>query len=147
MLSYAFGELDGGLEAHPRLTTGAVYRASNNTMTMQKAREVLLSTAPEGFTISLSSCFNYTQNSRKGSIQSKQHHAGKNVNADLSLKKPPCTGVEQLVVNLHWSTANVNTIVDSCQDISHSLVVSKDAKSIVPTDIAPVQHPGPSWRR
>ena len=50
-------------------------------------------------------------------------------------------------MNLHWSTANVNTIVDSCQDISRSLVVSKDAKSIVPTDIAPVQHPGPSWRR
>ena len=147
VLSYAFGELEGGLEAHPRLTTGTVYRASDNTMTMRKAREVLLSAAPEGFTISLSSCFNYTQNFRKGSIQSKQHHAGKNVNADLSLKKPPRTGVQQLVVNLHWLTANVNTIVDSCQGTSHSLVVSKDAKSIVPTDIAPVQHPGPSWKK
>lgn len=100
VLSYAFGELDG-LEAHPRLTTGTVYRDSDNTMTMQRAREVLLSTAPAGFTISLSSCFNYTQNFLKGSIQSKQHHAGKNVNADLSLKKPSRTEVEQLVVNLH----------------------------------------------
>ena len=49
VLSYAFGELDGGLEAHPRLTTGTVYRASDNTMTMRRAREVLLSTAPEGY--------------------------------------------------------------------------------------------------
>lgn len=98
VLSYAFGELEGGVEAHPRLTTRTVYRASDNTMTMRKAKEVLPSVAPKGFTISLSSCFNYTQNFRKGSIQSKQHHAGKNVNADLSLKKPPRTGVPQLVV-------------------------------------------------
>ena len=63
------------------------------------------------------------------------------------MKKPPCTGVQQLVVNLHWLTANANTIVDCCQGTSCSLVVSKDAKSIVPTDIAPVQHPGPSWKK
>ena len=147
VLTYAFGELEGGLEGHPRLTTGTVYRASDNAMTMKTAREVLLSLAPEGFKISLSSCFNYTQNYRKGSIQSKQHHADKDVNADLSLKKPPRTGVEQLVVNLHWSTANVNTIVDSCQNTSHSLVVSKDAKSIVLTDSATVQYQGHSWKR
>ena len=66
MLSYAFGEHDvkecgggGGLEAHPCLTTGTLYRASDNA-TMKKAREILLSLAPKGFSISLSSCFNYT---------------------------------------------------------------------------------------
>lgn len=47
VMSYAFGELEGGLEAHPRLTTGTVYRVSDNVMTMWKAREVLLSVAPE----------------------------------------------------------------------------------------------------
>ena len=147
VLSYAFGEFDGGTEAHPRLTTGTMYRASDNATTMKQAREVLLSLAPEGFKISLSSCFNYTENYRKGSIQSKQHHVGKDVNASLSLKKPPRTGVQHLVVNLHWSTANVNLLVDSCHNMPHCLVVSKDAKAIIPTDIAPVQHPGHSWKQ
>ena len=147
VLSYAFGEFDGGTEAHPWLTTGTMYRASDNATTMKQAREVLLSLAPEGFKISLSSCFNYTENYRKGSIQSKQHHVGKDVNASLSLKKPPRTGVQHLVVNLHWSTANVNLLVDSCHNMPHCLVVSKDAKAIIPTDIAPVQHPGHSWKQ
>lgn len=65
VLSYAFGEYDmreggGGVEAHPRLTTGTLYRASDNVTTMKRAREVILSLAPEGFHISLSSCYNYT---------------------------------------------------------------------------------------
>ena len=147
VLSYAFGEIDGGIQAHPRLTTGTLYRCTDNAMTMKQAREILLSVAPKGFNISLSSCFNYTENYRKGSIQSKQHHAGKGVNAPLSLRKPPRTGVEQLVINLHWTTSNVNLIVDSCHGLSHCLVVSKDAKSIIQTDIAPVQHPGHSWKK
>lgn len=152
MLSFAFGECDirefggGGLESHPRLTTGTLYRACDSATTMKRAREILLSYAPEGFKISLSSCYNYTQNFRKGSRQEKQHHFGKEgVNAQISLKRPPRTGVPQFVVNLHWSTANVNLIVDSHHGQSHSLVMSKDAKAIIPADIAPVQRPGHSW--
>ena len=150
VLSYAFGELDardgGGLEAHPRLTTGTMYHASNTVMTMKKARKVLLSLAPDEFKISLSSCYNYTENYRSGSAQAKRHHQGKEVNAPISLRKPPRIGVEQLVVNLHWSTANINLILDSSQDLSQCLIVSKDAKTIIPTDIAPVQRPGPTWK-
>lgn len=42
VLCYAFGEYDvqeggGGLEAHPRLTTGTLYRASDSATTMRKA--------------------------------------------------------------------------------------------------------------
>ena len=153
VLSYAFGEHDmkecggGGLEAHPRLTTGTLYRASDNVTTMKRAREILLSLAPEGFTISLSSCFNYTENFRQNSRQAKQHHSGRGVNASLSLKKPPRTGVEQLVINLHWSTANVNLLIDSAHDKPECVTISKDAKAIVSCDIAPVQRPGPSWKR
>ena len=69
------------------------------------------------------------------------------MNAALSLRRPPQTGVEQLVVNLHWSTANVNLIVDESQSSSHSLVVSKDAKATIPADISPVQRPGHSWSK
>ena len=64
-----------------------------------------------------------------------------------SLKRPPRIGVEQPVVNLHWSTANVNHIVDASQELSSSLVVSKDAKAIIPGDIAPGQHSGHSWKK
>ena len=68
------------------------------------------------------------------------------MNAPLSLRKPPSTGV-QLVVNLHCTTANVNLHVDSCHDSPNCMVISKDAKAIVPTDISPVQNPGPRWKK
>jgi len=56
---------------------------------------------------------------------------------------PPRTGVEKLVVNLHWSTANVNLIVDYAES-KNSVVISKDCKAIVPANITPVQKPGHS---
>ena len=150
VLAYAFGEYDiheggGGLECHPRLIIGTMYRAVDSCTTMKRAREILLSLAPKGFKISLSSCYNYTENYRRGSVQAKQHHQGKGVNAPISLRRPPRTGVNQLVVNLHWTTANVNLIVDSSHNMEHCMVVSKDAKAIIPADIEPVQRPGHSW--
>lgn len=66
------------------------------------------------------------------------------MNAPISLGKPPRSGVEQLVVNLHWSTVNVNLIVDG---LNQSVVVSKDAKAIISADISPVQRPGRSRKR
>ena len=151
VLSYAFGEYDmqqggGGLEAHPRLTNGTLYQTTESVTTMKRAREILFSMAPKGFTISLSTCYNYTENYRERSAQAKRHHAGRGINALISLGKPPRTGVEQLVINLHWSTANVNLNVDAYQDLSHCIVVSKDAKAIIPGDISPVQRPGRSWK-
>ena len=92
ILLYAFGDYNikedgGGVEAHPRLTTGTLYRAADNVTNMKAAREILLSLAPSSFKISLSSCYNYTENYRKGSRQAQQYHHGKDVNAPLSLKK------------------------------------------------------------
>ena len=60
VLLYAFGEYDikedgGGVEAHPRLTTGTLYRAVDNVTTMKAARDIILSLAPSSFKISLSS--------------------------------------------------------------------------------------------
>ena len=126
VLAYAFGDYDveqggGGLEAHPRLTCGTLYQTSDSVTTMKRAREILLSVAPNGFSISLSTCYNYTENYRERSAQSKRHHAGRGVNAPISLGKPPRTGVQQLVINLHWSTANVNLIVDASQKLSQSI--------------------------
>lgn len=140
VLLYAFGEYNvkedgGGVEAHPRLTTGTLYRAVDNTMNMKAAREVLLSLAPSSFKISLSTCCNYTENYRKRSRQALQRHINREINVCISLNKPPRTGVQQLVINLHWTTANVNLHVDSCCGLSHCLVISKDAKATVPTDI------------
>ena len=130
VLLHAFGEYDvkedgGGVEPHPRLTTGTLYRVVDNVTTMKAARDIILSVAPSSFKISLSSCYNYTENYRKGSRQAIQHHHGRDVNAPISLKKPPRTGVEQLVVNLHWTTANVNLYVDSCLDLPHCMVISR----------------------
>ena len=79
VLLYAFGEYNikqdgGGVEAHPRLTTGTLYRAVDNATTMKAARDILLSLAPSSFKISLSSCYNYTENYREGSRQAVQMH-------------------------------------------------------------------------
>ena len=41
----------------------------------------------------------------------------------------------------------MNLHVDSSHGLLDCLVISKDAKAIVPTDISPVQHPGPTWKR
>ena len=142
VLEYAFGNLDpgsGSLQAHPRLTTATLYRTADSATTMKEAKDLILALAPSGFSISLSSCYNYSQNYRQECAQAKRHHCGMGVNADLSLKPPPRTGVQQLVVNLHWTTANVNSIIDKSRDLQCAVAISKDAKAIVPADIAPVR--------
>ena len=50
---------------------------------------------------------------RVGTAQAVRHHHGKGVNADMALCLPPRTGVPYVVINLHWSTANVNLIIDA----------------------------------
>ena len=60
----------------------------------------------------------------------KSAQPDRGVNADLSLKKPPRIGVQQLVVNLHWSTSNVNLMIDSALPVSQCALISKDAKPL-----------------
>ena len=80
ILEFVFGEGDridrvgGGLESHPRLTDTVLYRAADSNTVMRQARETILALAPEGFNISLSSCFSCTQNYREGTYQAKTHH-------------------------------------------------------------------------
>ena len=100
----------------------------------------MLATAPSGFTFS---CYNYTENYREGSIQAKRHHCGKDINAALSPSKLPRTGVKEIAINLHWSTCNVNSIIDEHQN---SIVISKEAKDFIVADIFPVQLPDHSWK-
>ena len=154
LLEYAFGDHNthicsgGGLESHPRLTDGTLYRTADNYATMKSARKLLLLLAPDSFSISLSSCYNYTMDYRVGTAQAVRHHHGKGVNADVALCLPPRTGVPYLVINLHWSTANVNLIIDAASTNKDCTVtISKDAKAIVCGDIAPVQRPGRSWKK
>ena len=115
---------------------------------MRHARETILALAPEGFKISLSTCFNYTQNNREGTYQARRHHSGRGINACLSLHKPPRIGVEQFVTNLHWSTQNVNLTLDMAHSFPNEILNdSKDAKAKINADVSPVQKPGKSWRK
>ena len=143
-------KLGGGLESHPRLITTTRYRTPDNLTFMRQARKILLECAPPNFTVSLSSCYNYTENYRKNSYEAKRHHAGRNINANISLHRPPRDAVvdNKLVVNLHWSTCNVNYIVDTAIEKENSyLIDSKDAKRNVLADSCPVQKPGKTWKR
>lgn len=136
ILEYEFGEGDrlnrggGGLESHSKLENDTLYRAADNKTNMVDARLALLSLAPEDFSISLSCCYNYTQNFRKGTHEAKRHHEGKGINACVSLHKAPDTApIKDLVVNVHWSSANVNAIRDeAAENSSETFVDSYDAK-------------------
>ena len=119
ILEYEFGEDDqrehggGGLESHSKLCKELLYRASDSKTKMKDAREAILALAPEDFTISLSTCFNYTQNFRKGTLEARRHHEGRGVNACLSLHKAPDTApIKEKVINIHWTSSNVNYVLD-----------------------------------
>ncbi len=118
------GSLDeytgGGLESHPHLTTSTRYRSVDNVTFMHQARKILLSCAPPNFNISLSSCYNYTENYRENLLEAKRHHAGRDINANISLRRPPQDSVldNKQVVNLHRSTCSVNYLVDTAAGLS-----------------------------
>jgi hypothetical protein len=147
IFNHGGNEMHGGLESHPRLTSDILYRSRDNTLFMHQARKILLQVSPPGFGISLKSCYNYTESYKDNTYSAKRHHAGKDVNAKISLKRPPRIGVSKHVINLHWTTKNVNLLLESMETCSDDCVIdSKDAKAIVCGDIQPVQHPGKSWR-
>ena len=84
---------------------------------------------------------------KKNSSAAKRHHHGLDVNAKLSLHCPPHTKVDNLVVNLHYTSANVNYLCDYAAKYPENVLVdSKDAKKIVCADIMPVQKPSKLWK-
>ena len=153
LLEYAFLEGDierggGGLQSHPRLIEDTLYRTPQNNTDMKRARELIIALSNPDFKISLSCCYNYTQNYKKNTMQAKRHHDGKGINAKIPLHNAPRVGVQKFVINTHWSCANVNFVVDDCAaNVNNCVVDSKDAKSIVPGDIAPVQNPMKMWKQ
>jgi hypothetical protein len=141
VLQYAFGEGDrierggGGLETDPRFQTGTLFKTSDANTTMKDARLTLLSVTPPEFSISLSSCYNYTQNYKAATHQARQHHAGKGINACISLHTAPRTKTRDLVINTHHTSAKVNYILDyAAKHPDEFLVDSKDAKTVVKPD-------------
>ena len=140
MLKYAFNQLDviggrGGLEAHPRLTMGTHYRAADKATTMRKAQKTVLSLAPQGFSTSLSG--------PAITIYGKGHsdiilvRAG--INVAVCLKKGPSTSIGVQPMSI--------TSLTDAKMWNMQCVISEDAKAINSSDIAPVQHPGHSWRK
>ena len=137
VLEFEFSEGDrikrggGGLESHPKLRTNILYKAEDGKTKMKDARQSILAVAPPNFKISLSSCYNYTMNFKKGTYQLKRHHENMGINPNISLHRPPdVMPLKQHVVNIHWSSANVNYLVDHAAANSDSFLVdSKDAKA------------------
>lgn len=151
ILEYEFGEGDnkerggGGLESHAKLHNDLLYRAADNKTKMKDAREAILALAPEDFSISLSACFNYTQNYRKGTYQARRHHEGMGINACVSLHKAPDTApIKDVVINVHWSSANVNFILDEASKNPDLYCVdSRDAKQVIRPNIG---FGGKTWK-
>ena len=76
------------------------------------------------------------ENFRTNTASAKHHHHGKDVNANISLHNQPKPQVKNLVVILHYSTANVNYICDDSDLNKKNVIVdSKDAKKIVCAEI------------
>lgn len=97
------------------------------------ARWALLSLGPENFSISLWTCYNYTQNFRKVTREAKRHHEGRGINPCVSLHKAPDTAsIKDLVIDVHWSSSNVNAILnEAAQNPTKVVVASYDAKQVV----------------
>ncbi|KAL9976902.1 hypothetical protein ACROYT_G014243 [Oculina patagonica] len=135
----------GGLESHSKLQKELLYRAADNKTKMKDARESILALAPEDFKISLSTCFNYTQNYRKGTLKAKRHHEGLGVNACVSLHKAPDTApVKDLVINIHWTSANVNHVLDEASKNPQSYCVdSRNTKQVIRANMG---HGGCTWK-
>ena len=68
--------------------------------------QILLSVAPPNFSIALATCYDYTESYREGTYSAKRHRIGKDINARVSLQRPPRIGAFKNVMNLHWSTKN-----------------------------------------
>ena len=136
-----------GLETHPRLKNEIRFRSKDNNTFMRQACHIITNISPPSFNISLSSCCNYTMTYKENSAAARRHHHGMGVNAKLSLRRPSHTKVDKLVINLHYSSANVNYLCDYAAKFSENVLVdSKDAKKIVCGDITPVQKPGRMWK-
>lgn len=98
IIEYEFSKGDrmkrggGGLKSHSKLESDNLYRAADNKTNMADARLALLSLAPVNFSISLSCCYNYTQNFRKGTHEAKRRHEGRGINACVvsSQSTRPC---------------------------------------------------------
>ncbi|CAB4029681.1 Hypothetical predicted protein [Paramuricea clavata] len=136
-LEYVFGEGDrihrsgGGLEAHPKLLDTTLYKALDNATSMKQAKDFISALNPNV----------------KGTHQAKAHHHVRGITANISLHKPPNTAEIKHPINAHWSTANVNYLVDlSAENPDSHLVDSKDAKCVVCGDIDLVLRPGKSWQ-
>lgn len=98
-----------GLESHWKLLKELLHRAADNKTKMKD----VLALSPEDFTISLLTCFNDTQNFRKGALKGTCHHEGKGVNACMSLHKAPHTVlVKEKEININLTSANVNYVLD-----------------------------------
>ena len=95
LLEYAF--MESGIQSHPHLTVDTLYRTPDNNIHMKEARELVLGMSDPNFSISLSSCYNYTQNYKKNTMQAKRHHDVRGVNACVYLHQPPRIGA---VLNL-----------------------------------------------
>ena len=151
-IEFAFGEGDrmlrggGGLQEDPRLIDPRLFKAADNATVMRDVKEMLKTVKPE-FSISTSCLYTYTKNYRKGTLQAKRYHHGREINANVSLHKAPNI-LEQLhPLNSHWTTSNVNYLVDSAsENPSGFFLDSKGAKCIVREDIPPVLKPGKTWK-
>ena len=80
---------EGGMVSHPRLTTSTLFHHEKNNLFTRQGREYILMHAPPFFDVSLSTCYNYTMNYREDSRAAIQHHHGRGINADISLKRSP----------------------------------------------------------
>jgi hypothetical protein len=75
LLEYAF--MESGIQSHPCLTVDTLYRTPDSNVYIKEARELLLAMSDPSFSISLSSCCNYTQNYKKTPCKQKGITMGK----------------------------------------------------------------------
>lgn len=136
----------GGLESHSKLPNELLYRVSNSKTKIKDGKEAILVLAPDDFTISLSTCFNYTQNFRKRQTRSKTSSRRSGSKCLLFLHEAPDTApIKEKVINIHWTLSNVNYVLDKASKEPNIYCVnSQDAKQMIRADTGHGRH---TWRK
>ncbi|KAJ7394611.1 hypothetical protein OS493_000429 [Desmophyllum pertusum] len=82
---------------------------------------------------------------RRERWKEKRHHEGRGVNACVSLHKAPDTApVKEKVINIHWTAANINYVLDlASKEPNNYCVDSRDAKQVIRANTG---HGGRTWK-
>ena len=115
----------GRLESHSKLCNKLLYRVSDSKTKMNDARQAILALAPDDFTTSLSSCFNYTQNFLKDILEARRHREERGVLLASPFIRLQIPQSSKTIINIRWTSSKVNYVLDKASKDQNNYCVNQ----------------------